>query len=89
MKQKIANYSIVLFFIVTFSGLYQAYNQKRSPFRSMSNDSLEISKYTKYGELKQKSSVNSNERLFRIENTKVFSDKSNRIHLNNSISKDL
>lgn len=88
MKLKIANYSIVFFFIVTIFGLYQASNQNRSPFRSKSNESVEISDYTKYGELKQKISVRSNDRNPRFNNTNVFLDKSNTIHLNNFITKD-
>ena len=87
MKQKIANYSIILMVFVALFGLYQAYNQNRAPFRSMSDEPSEDYKYSRYGELKQKNSVHNNDRVFRIEHTKVFSDRFNGIHLNNSITK--
>ncbi len=59
MKQKIVNYSIVLLFIVTFFGLYQAYNQNRSPFKSFK--AIDLSRTSKSAYFERKKAIFSND----------------------------
>lgn len=44
MKQKVANYSIILLFSVAFFGFYQAYKLNKAPFTSRSKEPLKMSK---------------------------------------------
>ena len=76
MKQKIANYSLILLVFVTFLGLYQAYNQNRIPFV---NNETEFSRKTKENNhvVSKKENVNQiYDSKLRFDNARVESNTS-------------
>jgi hypothetical protein len=76
MKQKIANYCIVLLVFVTFFCLYQAYKQNRIPVINNANESLKMTKETKYVVLKRKIVIPNNDHKLLFNNARVGSDNS-------------
>lgn len=76
MKQKIANYSLILLAFVTLLGLYQAYNQNRIPFLKNQTEFSKKTKETNYV-ISKKENVNQiYYRNLRFDNARVESNTS-------------
>jgi len=76
MKQKIANFSIVLLVFITFFGLYQAYKQDKIPVINNANESFRMTKETKYVVIKRKIVIPNNDHKLLFDNAIVGSDNS-------------